>query len=643
MQKPKQVRRNQGFYRLYYVALFVWLSTTAMHIPDGYLSPLTAVVMFLLVLPFWIRGTQRLKKTASAQNIPVIALLASFSFILMMFNFPLPGGTSGHAVGGALVAILLGPELAVMVISTALFIQALFFGDGGILALGANSINMAVVLPFVSYAIYQALAKNQEIRSRKRVVGAALGGWAGLTAAAALAGFEFGIQPMLFHSASGVPLYAPYPLKVAIPAMLLPHALVASVVEGAVTALVVAYLQKTNPSALEFGRPVSQMEPASFGDHRRWRALWVALVILAIITPIGLLAPGAAWGEWSSEELIRQGLGFVPQGLSQLSALWRAPLAGYDLPLLGNAALGYALSAVLGIGLISLLAWLFARYSGRGASSPHSPGHAGAIERTLIGISNALEQSIYAEQIANKAGVFQALDPRVKILFTLTAILATSLSKNLLVILSFACIVLFLARISAIPLGLFIKRVWLFMPFFTGVIALPAIFLTPGPALVTLPLGIVITQPGVLTALFLLLRVGTSVSLAGLLVLTTRWNSVLRAAGALGVPDVVLMVLGMTYRYVYMLLHLTNDVFLSRKSRLVGRLTGQQERQMLAASTGVLLSKSMHMSSEVYLAMQSRGFRGHSRGAANFRMQSYDWAVCGILILLAGAVIWLGG
>src|SRR5450759_1637012 len=188
-----------------------------MHIPDGYLSPVTAAVLFLLMLPFWARGTRRLREKIASQNeaarqVPLIALIAAFSFVIMLFNLPLPGGTTGHAVGGALAAIVLGPEIASVAISIALIIQALFFGDGGILAIGANCFNMAVVLPYVSYAIYRWLSAKSPITSRRRLVGAALGGWVGLTTAAFFAGVEFGIQPFLFHTANGTPLYAPYPL-----------------------------------------------------------------------------------------------------------------------------------------------------------------------------------------------------------------------------------------------------------------------------------------------------------------------------------------------------------------------------------------------------------------------------------------------
>ena len=334
-------------------------SPTYMHIPDAYLSPIVSLVLFLLALPFWYRGIRQLRQTMNARSVPLIALLAAFSFVIMMFNFPLLGGTTGHAVGGALVAIILGPEIASIAISIALIIQALFFGDGGVLAIGANSFNMAVVLPYVSYAIYQWISNKSPVTSRRRLVGAGLGGWAGLTMAAFFAGVEFGIQPLLFHAADGTPLYAPYSLGVAIPAMVVPHALVASIVEAAVTVLVVAYLQRSNQSLLELSvKPELANEASRFG---KLRVLWIGLVVLMVATPLGLLAPGTAWGEWSSQGLAAQGLGFIPKGLAQLENLWGAPLAGYNVPALGNASLGYALSAGLGIVTIAIVTWLFTR------------------------------------------------------------------------------------------------------------------------------------------------------------------------------------------------------------------------------------------------------------------------------------------
>ena len=350
-------RKIPTWAKLYYAALGVWLTTTAMHIPDGYLSPATCVVMFLIMLPFWYFGLKKLREKLNARSAPLVALLAAFSFIIMMFNVPLPGGTTGHAVGGALAAIILGPEIASIAVSIALIIQAFFFGDGGILCIGANCFNMAVVLPYVSYALYQAIAGKYPVESRRRVIGAFVGGWLALTVASLFAGVEFGIQPALFHAADGTPLYAPYPLSVSIPAMVIPHFLIAGVVEGLITALVLAYLQRTNQAALEVtAQPALATAASSFG---RLRWLWVGLAVLIFATPLGLLAPGTAWGEWGSDQFSALGLSFIPQGFKQLEGLWGAPLPDYDVPALGNPTLGYILSAVLGIVVIAIVTWLF--------------------------------------------------------------------------------------------------------------------------------------------------------------------------------------------------------------------------------------------------------------------------------------------
>lgn len=363
----KESRSNLKWLGIYYTALFVWLGTTAMHIPEGYLSPLTSLIMFILVLPFWAIGLRKIRETMNARSVPLIALVAAFSFVIMMFNIPLPGGTTGHAVGATLAAIILGPEIAVIAVSIALIIQALFFGDGGVLAIGANCFNMAVVIPYVGYYIYRAISKNTLLTSSRRVIAAAIAGWVGLTVASFLAGVQFGIQPLLFTAADGSPLYAPYPLAVAIPAMVIPHMLVASVVEGLFTALVVVYLQRSNMAVLETSeKPALATET---GAIQKLRGLGVVLVVLIVASPLGLLAPGTAWGEWSSEQLTGMGLKTVPSGLEKLSTLWGAPLAGYDLPLLGNTNLGYILSAISGIVVIGLVVWLFTMLATAGSKT----------------------------------------------------------------------------------------------------------------------------------------------------------------------------------------------------------------------------------------------------------------------------------
>jgi cobalt/nickel transport system permease protein len=357
---------------IYYLAVCLWLGTTAMHIPDGYLSPVSSLVMFALVLPFWAIGVRRIRATMNARSVPLIALLAAFAFVVMMFNVPLPGGTTAHAVGASLAAILLGPETATVAISIALAIQAVFFGDGGILALGANSFNMAVVVPYVAAALYRLLARGTPVNSPRRLVGAALGGWVGLTMAALFAGIEFGLQPLLFKSADGAPLYAPYPLAIAIPAMVIPHALTASLVEGLLTALILGYLQRSNPALIGAGQEKADTTAVAGWRSLRW--LWIGLLVLVLASPLGLLAPGTAWGEWGTQQLRERGLATIPAGLEQLSGLWGAPLAGYRLSSIGNASLGYILSAALGILVIVIVVWLFSFLVTR---EPDSPDHTG--------------------------------------------------------------------------------------------------------------------------------------------------------------------------------------------------------------------------------------------------------------------------
>ena len=230
-----------------------------MHIPDGYLGPATCAAGFAAMAPIWAIASKRVKKTLETRQVPLLAIGAAFSFVIMMFNVPIPGGTTGHAVGAVLVAILLGPWAAVLAVSVSLVIQALLFGDGGITAIGANCFNMAFVLPFVGYGVYRLIAREGKAHAGKativspgrRVIAAGFAGYAGLVAASFVASLEFGIQPLLHRAADGHALYCPYGLSVTIPAMVGEHALVFGWVEFAVTALAVSFIQKQEPSLLE--------------------------------------------------------------------------------------------------------------------------------------------------------------------------------------------------------------------------------------------------------------------------------------------------------------------------------------------------------------------------------------------------------
>jgi cobalt/nickel transport system permease protein len=342
----------------------------AMHIPDGYLSPSTCAALYAGSAPFWYTALRRVERVVQSRMMPLLSVFAAFSFIVMMFNLPLPGGTTGHAVGVAVASIVLGPWASILAISIALTIQAIFFGDGGITALGANCFNMAIMGSLAAWGIYRAAAGHAPIQSRRRVVAAAVAGYCSINLAALLAAIEFGIQPLLFHNAAGAPLYAPYPLRIAIPAMMIGHLTIAGMAELVLSAGVVAYLQRAEPTLLAATAPGATAEVEwKAGAWSATRPLWTALAVLMILTPLGILAAGSAWGEWSPDELVnresRQRIAAAsgnlappavpPEGLRRMASFWTAPMPRYAPPFLRSAALGYALSAMAGSGVIILV------------------------------------------------------------------------------------------------------------------------------------------------------------------------------------------------------------------------------------------------------------------------------------------------
>jgi cobalt/nickel transport system permease protein len=228
---------------------------------------------------------------------------------------------------------------------------------------------MAAVMPFVGWGVYRLIAGSSPVQSPRHWIGGAVGGYVGLCVAALLTGIEFGLQPLLAHDAAGRALYCPFGLHLAVPAMALEHLLVFGFVEGIVTGLVVASLQRTAPDLIvpttksAAARTTSALVP--------WLAL--ALGVLVLLSPLGLYLPdklkaGSAWGEWSSEEIqaeMAQESGrherYVPEGLQRVEESgWKAPLPDYALPgqesaPLSALSLSYILSGAIGVVVLGVL------------------------------------------------------------------------------------------------------------------------------------------------------------------------------------------------------------------------------------------------------------------------------------------------
>jgi cobalt/nickel transport system permease protein len=267
----------------------------------------------------------------------------------------------------------------------------------------------------------------------------------------------------------------------------------------------------------------------------------------------------------------------------------------------------------------------------------------GFIQSTVVGFTRALSRALMSEETARQRGLLQSLDPRVRVVGLFALVLAVTLSRRLTVVLVLFAVAVMIAVLSGVTIGTLATRVWLVVLAFTGVIALPAIFITPGNPIATFAGGSLhVTAQGVATAMLLIARVETAVTFTTLLILCTPWTHVLKALRSFHLPAEAIVMLAMTHRYVFLLVETASQMFESRQSRTVGRLPAGERRHMMARTAGVLLSKSIDLSNDVYLAMQARGFRGEVRILSDFRMKSWDYIGLLAFLCAGGIAVWIG-
>jgi cobalt ECF transporter T component CbiQ len=269
------------------------------------------------------------------------------------------------------------------------------------------------------------------------------------------------------------------------------------------------------------------------------------------------------------------------------------------------------------------------------------------VEKTIEGGSGILQQAIFSDDLALRRGFLQRLDPRVKLLTMVMLLVTAAFVRNIEVLIVMYLATLVLAAVSKIPVGFFVKRVWFFIPIFTGIIVLPATFsfITPGNVVVPLwswhgnPVGI--TSQGLEAAALIVSRVAVSISLVVLVTITTPWNRLLAGMRGLLVPRVFILVFGMAYRYLFLLLNSVQDMYMARKARSVAAERGdvKEGQRFVSASIGALFGKAHQLSEEVHMAMLSRGYQGDARTLGGLRVRAIDvaWvagcAVVGLLVL----------
>ena len=324
-----------------------------MHIPDNYLSPASCAVLAVAAAPVVGLSITKVKAQLKENKelAPMLGIAASLSFLLMMFNVPIPGGTTAHAVGGVLLSILIGPYAASLALTVALLLQALLFGDGGILALGANIFNMAIAMPFVGYAVYNFFRKQNH-----ETAGVLVGSYVGINVAAFLTAIELGIQPII-ATQGGEPLYNPYGLAVTIPAMMLTHLTIAGAVEVFFTYVIYRFVKQVAPQEL--------YTPTSVNTTSFVKKIRYLLIALVVLSPLGLLAEGTAFGEWSADELAEM-MPNVPAGIEN-GFSFEALFSDYTIPGT-NIAVGYILSAITALLVFYILGKMIRTMNGAKAS-----------------------------------------------------------------------------------------------------------------------------------------------------------------------------------------------------------------------------------------------------------------------------------
>ena len=659
-----------------------------MHVPDSAVSPATSAVFGTAMMPVWYAAGRRLRSTLASRRVPLLALGAAFSFTLMMFNLPVPGGTTVHTTGAVLLAIVLGPWAALLAVTVTLVIQALFFADGGVLALGLDCFTMAFAMPFAGWAVYRLAAAGTRPESPRRAFAAGLGAWAGLNVAALITALALGVQPLLYRGADGHAFYFPFGLAVTLPAMLIPHLTVAGVAEGIFTVVALRSLQAARI-------PLADAPGAASTDTPAGRLEWVlaALGALIALTPLGLLASGSAWGEWSLAELARRA-GYLPHALAAAEA--KGGMGLHLLPdyLADRGPLAYLVAGLIGVAVVALLALVLGRVLARGGAAGaflpggepraerpaadagslpewlRSPADSGAHDeastrrgparrrrdlaaKTLGDLAEGLRGLLVAERLARRDGLLQRLDPRVKTVSLVAFVVLACLQRELGPVLALLAVVALLAALSRVPARVLFGRVGLAVGLVVSTISLPAALnvVTPGTPLMVLwrtPL-VAVTGPGLALVALFVLRAVAAAAFGTLLALTTPWGDLLHGLRTLRAPRLFVNVLGMTWRYFAVLLQAAAEMFTARRSRAVGPAPPGLERRFLGGAAAALFGRTLALAEEVHLAMLARGGApvalGHGERAPAeprtlrpLRLRAADGAWLGVMGALAIAI-----
>src|SRR3989304_1898600 len=302
-------------------------SPAPLHIPDGFLSIMVSIICWVITIITLGFAISKTNKALGEKQVPLMGVMASFIFAAQMINFPVAGGTSGHLLGGAMAAIVLGPWAGMLVMTAVVAVQGLLFQDGGLLVMGANILNMGLITAAIGYGLYRGVSTGS--RTLKLTV-AGIAAWLSVMAGALFTSLQLWL--------SGTSQ-----LGIVIPAMLGVHALI-GLGEALITVAALSFILQARPDLLGEGS-----ESAKGG--RGW-ILAGGLIALAVV----LISPLAS-GDPDGLERVAINMGFIDAGLDASYQV----IPDYTLPFLGETALSTIVAGVIGLFVVGAMVVLIAR------------------------------------------------------------------------------------------------------------------------------------------------------------------------------------------------------------------------------------------------------------------------------------------
>lgn len=589
-----------------------------MHIPDGMLDTRTWAGAWIGAGGALGYATRWVRKNVPSQRVVLMAVMAALVFALQMLNFPVAGGTSGHFAGGAAVAILLGPWPAAIVLTTVLVVQATVFADGGVTALGANILNMAVIGPFVGYAVWQVVRRLR--RTRRGALGAAfVAAWTAAVVSAMAAAVEIWLSGRA-------------PLALVAGAMAFWHALT-GIGEGVITAGLVGYVLAVRPDLVEGAR-----ESGTSG-RRIALGLGLAALVAAGLSVFASRHPDAL--EFISA---RQRIAGTTGG-----SLLRGPLGGYLLPGITDQAVAGVLAGIVGVAISgALLAALFWRRPSAPADThaetmhghPHAhddeaahrhPHHHDSSVPAARESAHAHAHALSFERLTYVVSPVHDLDPRAKVVsagvLVLGAVLAPVAHAPEFALM--AGLLLAVALLARLPLRPLLLRSLLVLPI-AGSVALLAPVQTAWSGAGA--------AAGWLLAWSIVTKAWFSASVMLLLAATTPPARLFAGLRALRLPAIFLTMLTFLYRYADALADQLRSMRRAVSSRGAG-LSARRQVALYGNLAGSLFVRAYERGERIHASMVSRGYDGSLPTGETLHLGPADLLTLTLALFAAAAIV----